>query len=558
MIKTYSLLIPADLGEGEGRTFALHEETAEDLGVSAIADRIAGPGITSRQVLAILKNPSMSERLIKYRHDILDEIVADETLVKGFEALIPRIRELFYFTKAKSQTESPLLQAIWRLGELEIYVECVDSLSTLLQAANDKRRSEGLAGLTQWLETIREDPTFLRLKAEVPGLRAELKERRSVTIGVNLDAQLRPTEATLVSVNDTPYSTRTLFGRLFGTSKDRREFESIAPMHEAGIVGNVEDIEGPGLPLNPLFSDIDALLRSLIHPIVESLNTYFSVNVQFLRALASELAFYIGAAKLFSDFKVRGLPVCKPTIDDDVAIKTVAEGFYNIHLALRSASNGVEPTEVVLNELRLDESGRIGILTGPNQGGKTTFTQGAGLLHLLAQVGLLVPASSATLSPSDSIETHFPIGEKGELKTGRLAEETERLAAMFHRITPRSLILLNESLSSTSPKESLVLAEEITKALRYLGVRCIFATHLHDLALIAEKINREVDGSALLFCLVAGVEESAPTNGSHTRTYRITRGEPSGTSYASDIARKSGIGYSDLVQLLEKRNRNME
>ena len=558
MTKTYSLLIPTDLEESERKTFVLQEETAEDLGVDTIADRIAGPGITSRQVLAILKNPSMSRRLIEYRHDVLDEIVMDQALLDGFEELIPRIRELFYFTKVKSQTESPILQAIWRLGELEIYVECLDTLAALLQTGADERASEGLAGLTKWLETIRRDPTFARLKAEIPGLRSELKERRSVTIGVNLDSQLRPTEATLVSVNETPYTSRTLFGRLFGTSTDRREFESIAPIHEAGILGDAAPGEGAGLPLNPLFNDIDVLLRSLIHPIVESLNTYFYVNVQFLRALASELSFYTGAAKLFRECKARGLPICKPTIDDTRANKTIAEEFYNIHLAMRSASNDVEPTKVVPNELRLDDSGRIGILTGPNQGGKTTFTQGVGLLHLLAQVGLLVPASNATVSPADSIETHFPIGEKGELKTGRLAEETERLAAMFHRITSRSLILLNESLSSTSPKESLILAEEIVKALRYLGVRCVFATHLHDLAEEAAAINDEVSGSALLFSLVAGIDETASTNDVHRRTYEITRGEPSGTSYASDIARKSGIGYSDLINLLDIRSRNDE
>ena len=548
-----SLLAPGDADvAAPGNTFTLDDATLEDLGVDEIARRLTSPALSFREAQALLANPACSNRIITYRHEILGDFLESPDLVRGVEAIIPRIRELFYFSKAKQSSDSPVMEAIWRLGELELYVECVESLHTLFSAGQLLIKSEGLSGLAECMAELRNRDSFQHMKDELTRLRAGLRLRKSVTIGVNLDEKLRPVEATLVSINDQPFTGKSLLGKLFGPSQGG--FASLAPIHATPTTDSGDPQDGAEIPLNPLFQDIEVLLRSLAQPLVEALKKYLRIHVSGLRALAAEFAFYLGAVRLLGELTSSGVPICRPVMLDEKTRSTGLTDFYNIQLALREPpidSAGSARSEIILNDVTLDDHGRIGILTGPNQGGKTTFTQGIGLAHLLAQCGLYVPARSAELSPVDSIATHFPVGEKGQLKTGRLAEESERLSLLFGTITEGSLVLLNESLASTSPEESLALSEEIVKTLRFLGVRCVFATHLHVLATECDRLNSEVAGNALIISLVAGVESESKTD--HRRTYRIIPGEPEGTSYARDIAKRSGIGFEELTERLRRR-----
>ncbi len=301
---------------------------------------------------------------------------------------------------------------------------------------------------------------------------------------------------------------------------------------------------------------------------VRVLNRYLLVNTSILRRLQADAAFFLGAASLFKELASAGLPVCKPSIlsPEDRELRTL--NFYNVLLAMRllekklltnrddggqEATDRIEKNEIVLNDAEFDGNARLQILTGPNQGGKTTYTQGIGVLHVLAQCGLYVPAETATLSPADEIVTHFPAEEKGQLATGRLGEEAERFAGIFETITDRSVVLLNESLTSTSPGEGEYLAEDIVRALSVLGARGIFATHLHGLADRVASLNDSTDGRSRLGSLVAGVEERLDSAAA-IRTFHIRKGAPGGKSFASDIASQYGISFEQLTDRLRRRN----
>jgi DNA mismatch repair ATPase MutS len=205
----------------------------------------------------------------------------------------------------------------------------------------------------------------------------------------------------------------------------------------------------------------------------------------------------------------------------------------------------------VTNDVDLGEGGRIGILTGPNQGGKTTYTHMVGLCHILAQAGLWVPATRARISPVDNIYTHYPVAEQLEKATGRFGDEAQRLSHIFTRATGHSLILLNESLASTSPGESLYIAQDLVRILRRLGVRALFATHLHELAADVATLNANTAGDSVIVSLVA----SRRTEGEDgtRRSFKIVPGQPLGRSYAQEIAVKYGISYDQLTTLLQKR-----
>jgi DNA mismatch repair ATPase MutS len=245
--------------------------------------------------------------------------------------------------------------------------------------------------------------------------------------------------------------------------------------------------------------------------------------------------------------------MCAPEllpIDDRQAELTDA---YDIRLALATVNAGVDTAStVVTNPIAFDQArGRVWVLTGPNHGGKTTYTRAAGVAQTLCQAGLYVPASSARLSPVDAILTHFPAREDARLGQGRLDAEAERLAAIFRGASPHSLILLNEALAGTSALEALDLARGVVRALRLLGARAIYVTHLHELAVVVDDINATTPGDGTVASLVA--EPGDPSGGLRTRPYRIRPGPPQGISYAAEIAKRHGISYEQLSRLLQDR-----
>jgi DNA mismatch repair ATPase MutS len=162
-----------------------------------------------------------------------------------------------------------------------------------------------------------------------------------------------------------------------------------------------------------------------------------------------------------------------------------------------------------------------------------------------------VPAVRAELSPVDAIFTLFPAAEQTQTGKGRLDEEAESLAAIFHQATAQSLVLLNEPLGSTSPHEARAIARDLLCGLRMLGVRAILVTHLHELAHEAESLNAVVEGTSAVRSLVAGASDSE--GGDAIRTYKVRPGLPGGRSYAADIALAHGLHLSQIERTLRER-----
>jgi DNA mismatch repair ATPase MutS len=210
----------------------------------------------------------------------------------------------------------------------------------------------------------------------------------------------------------------------------------------------------------------------------------------------------------------------------------------NLHLILKQPKVTAVP-----NDAHFDDEGRIAILTGPNSGGKTTYLQAVGLAHVLFQAGLPIPSRYAQLSPVDAIFTHFPALETQQ--QGRLAEEASRLRHICLHATAYSLVLMNESLSSTVASEATYLAQDVLCGLRAIGVRALYATHLMDLPERIPEMHETVKGESALFSLVAGIRLNA--EGEAQPTFRIERGAPHGRGYAREIARRHGISLEQIL-----------
>jgi DNA mismatch repair ATPase MutS len=483
-----------------------------------------------RQTLtALLTDPAV----IAWRQAVLDDFRRNPALVERVSAFLPRFAELrtnqaLFGTKQRHL----LLETADRLSELELYVNMVDGLYEALQAAD--LHSEALKQLRQNLQRVARSESFEALRSELPELQRPLQSFASLTVGINLNAQLQPESAVLLGINEKRFGeARSFLSRLLGMPAEETEESGLAPLHY--VPSDPEQ-----RPLSALFRDLERLIAQVVQPVARALSRYVRISSGPLVSLEKELAFYVAAVGLMQRLEARGVSLCQPEIAPTEERLGVMEGLVNLHLALREG----EPLPVS-NDVTFDDEGRIAILTGPNSGGKTAYVQAVGLAHVLFQAGLFIPARRARLSPVDAIFTHFPALEAQQ---GRLAEEAARLRHICLKATRYSLVLLNESLSSTTSSEALYLAQDVLCGLRAIGVRAIYATHLVEVAEHLDVIEKAIEGDSAVYSLVAGLKliETADDLKA-VPTFEIKRGLPQGRSYAREIARRHGISLEQIL-----------
>jgi DNA mismatch repair protein MutS len=494
--------------------------------------------------------------IIQYRQAILTDLWQSPPLRDCLLLLAPHIHGLEEYRRAVDRPRTSLEQIAWRLGELESMVLCVTEFQAVFALVGDSLQAEGWQRLRTLVAGVAADPLFQQLQRNLPELLQQARIKASVTIGVNLDTRLRPVAATLLAINDEKFTASGFLDKLLG----RGGRAGLGPLHEVPPVSQQELDTAVGREFSPLmvplFRDLADILERTSQPVAKLLGQYVSLQSQFLADMSQDVTFYLAAVQLLQKLEAAGLPLCMPQIAPQEARLCEIEDGYNLNLALYLLKMDLGLGQMVLNDVHLgDEHGRVAILTGPNQGGKTTYTQMVGLCQLLAQAGLWVPARTATISPVDGIYTHYPTEEQLERATGRFGDEAERLSRLFDHATRHSLILLNESLSSTSPGESLYLAQDIVRILRLMGTRAIFGTHLHQLAAEVDRLNAETSGDSQIFSLTAStITTTDEPNAPLSRSYKIAPGPPAGRSYATEIARKYGISYDQLRDRLASRS----
>lgn len=549
-----SLLWLPDIQRSQAST-RLDPQCVRDLELEHTLTALTGSSLGRTTIRETFFTLCTDPAVIAYRQDVLADLWQHRPFAAALEALLPEIDTLESSQPLGGHRRSPLQEVTWRLGELERLVSCVSGLSAAFQQAGDAIRAAGWCRLREVIAQTAQDPVYHNLTHQLPELLRTVRAKASVTIGVNLDSQLRPAAATLVAVNDQPFTASSFLDRLLG--RQGSDFKSLGPLHTVPALA--QGSRGPaGAPgsrdLNPLmvplFRDVAEVLDTVCQPVAQALRQFHGLHSGFLATLSGDIAFYLAAVRLLDRLCSRGLPVCRPVLAPMGERVCELHEAYNLNLALRALDDTDVAARMVLNDVDLGDNGRIGIVTGPNQGGKTTYTHMVGLCQVLAQLGLWVPARRARISPVDNIQTHYPVEERAAKGTGRFGEEAQRLSQLFARSTRHSLLLLNESLASTNAGESLYIAQDIVRILRRMGTRALFATHLHELAADVDAFNANTTGDSRVVSLVAS-RSTAEDSGQ--RSYTIVPGKPLGRSYAREIAAQYGISYEQLTTMLEQR-----
>ena len=568
MVSQLSLLWPG--GSQEYTDNQLPNEVIRDLALETLVAGMCPYNLHQDAIRTVLYQLCQDPAVLAYRQAILNDLLHHPVLAESFRAMVPLLDELMLFSHPHFAGETSLHEVIQRVGELQALVDCVRRLSEAFRPVSGNVSSAGLQALQSYIDQINQDEDFLQISQALPEILSSLRACRSITVGVNLDEHLQPEEALLLSVSAERFTQGSLLDRLLGKSSAAEK--GIAPLHTLPMLTENSNMITGGLPLSgpsrraepvmvPLFRDLSDVLEKTTRPIARELNRYVRLNSQFLKDLHPEIIFFVKAVELARMVVSLGLPLCLPEIAPRAERICEIEENYNIQLALLLGKQ--KPGEnlagqLVTNKVRLGSDGRIIILTGPNQGGKTTYMQAVGQAQVMAQAGLFVPGRSAQISPVDGIYTHYPVEERLETGTGRFGDEARRLRTIFEQVTRHSLVLLNESLSTTNMGESLYLAQDVVRALRKIGVRAIFTTHLHELAAAVQDLNMDTHGDSQIVSMVASYEQGQAglpdlAAGDGPYSYRVEYSPPLGRSYADRIAAHYGISLDQLEALLHQR-----
>ena len=235
---------------------------------------------------------------------------------------------------------------------------------------------------------------------------------------------------------------------------------------------------------------------------------------------AREVHFYIAYLDHIAAIRAAGLPFCYPEVS--AATKQIfGYDVFDFALATKLVPLGVP---VVTNDFALAGDERIFVVSGPNQGGKTTFVRTFGQLHHLARIGCLVPGSSAQLFLFDRLFTHFEREENMDNLHGKLQDDLLRFRDILGRITPNSIVLMNEIFSSTTLDDAVFLATEVMQKIIDTDCLCVCVTFMDELASLHRKV----------VSMVSTVVPEDPTR----RTLKVVRRPADGKSYAISIAEK--------------------
>ena len=490
---------------------AVAPDCFRDLGLDRIVDGVVAAW-KEYELAPFFRVPPDDLDTIRYRQDVFRDL-ENAGVRESVETFARQMRAMRMRREHARKLEYRAERERWFVESVLAYCDGVAALAAALPAA--RPHSHGLRSFAAYAAAYARSPRFVSLAARARRVIDDLA-------AVRYELRIHGGSATVLPSRDSADYTAAVaatFERFRRTAvKDYH-----TRLREPGRLGHVE-------------ARIIARVERLHPAPFAALSAFHAEEQAFVdEAIARfdrEVHFYLAYLAHIEPLRRASLAFCYPELSDSSKAVDCA-GTFDLALAAKLVLQG---GAVVPNDVRLDDGERILVVSGPNQGGKTTFARTFGQLLWLARLGCPVPGTRARLFLFDRIFVHFERDERVETLRGKLQDDLVRIRDILAAATPRSIIILNEIFSSTTLDDAVLLGRRLMAAISRLDALALCVTFLDDLARFDAKT----------VSVVGAVDPRDPA----VRTFRFERRPPDGLAYALAVAEKHRVTYDWLVRRL--------
>lgn len=508
------LSFPSVLGAGDGPAAAGDGEAAAyfgDLNLDQVVDAVTR-GREDYDLESFFSTRLVTPDAVAYRHEVFRDLEngAVRSSIAAFGEEMRRMRgQLARGERGRYRYE----KEAWFLDAVETYGAAVRGLARDLEDTDVGSR--GLRAVREYVGDYVGSERFATLLSET-------RQVREALAGVRYTLTIR--------------GNRVRVGRYAFEPDYSAEVEQTFARFRQGRV------EGHSitLPSSPEMNQVEATVLDLVarlHPeAFSALDGYRERHADYLddgvAAFDREVQFYLAYLEHVERLTGAGLAFCLPHVSRE-SKELRARDAFDIALAAKLVA---KRSPVVTNDLQLDDPERILVVSGPNQGGKTTFARMFGQLHHLAAVGCPVPGRKARLFLCDRLFTQFEKEENLSNLSGKLEDDLVRMHDILTGATPDSIVIMNETFTSTTLSDALVLGRAVLEQMVELDLLCVYVTFVDRLASLGETT----------VSMVSTVLPDDPAS----RTYKVMRRPADGLAYAAAIAEKYGLAPDSLRERL--------
>lgn len=482
-----------------------------DLNLDQIVDAVTA-GREEYDLKPFFYAPLADAATIRYRQEVMRDL-ENSDLIPAMNTFSDRMVTVRRHLGLAENLDSPYHREGWFLEAALDYCRGVMDLAGHLDSA--RMKAPGLLALREYLSEYARSPRFQSLFAEAQRVRARLSDIRYC-----------------VNIRSGRFTVRKYEGEPDYSQDVEATFDKFKREATKDYRSKLSPLSGVSHIEAKILDFVARLYPDEFAPLDHFCQQYGGFVDPTLHTFEREVQFYVAYLTFLESIRAKGLVFCYP----DVSLsrgEIAAQDAFDLALAHKLLSTD---RPVVSNDFELRGPERIIVVTGPNQGGKTTFARMFGQLHYLASLGCPVPGTKARLSLFDQMFSHFEREEDIRNLRGKLQDDMVRTHSILTRATPRSIVIVNEVFASTALDDAVFLSKAILLRLMDLDLLCVWVTFIDELSSLSEKT-------------VSMVSTVVPENPA-VRTFKILRKPADGLAYALSIARKHRLTGQQIRERL--------
>ncbi len=501
----------------------------KDLGIDELLDFVeycsSNAKAFSPFAKKVLVDTGSDMRTVEYRQAVFKDLTMKPTLRQSIQEYIHGLyglaKNLEIFSKVRSLGSGLIL--------LRNYREFLDKTGEISDV-----KSTALKQVAVYFNDIKASNEFVDLCELLKGL----EDSSEVTFRVSLDEGGSPlTMYAMDIVQKKPEKNSIIMSLVEKILRKKRGEQNLRKGRDLNEIGKI----------------VQSYMDKQFIPLVSE----YVTQIREITKLLNPLDFYASFADYFVILKEIGFDVCKPVLlpIDQRSMnaksarnpllldkrKMAMKNRRNFSQILQDMKNDIS---IVPNDIFYNANENMFTITGPNNGGKTTFVRTVGLVQLMSQTGLFAPAKSVELSFVDGIYTHFVSPDDITKGEGRYRNELRRMKEILERATPYSFVILDEPCGGTSYEEGLRQSIALLDGFHKLGSITYFTTHMHAISKEVDKGRYKAAKNLSVECIGDGAKL--------TYTYKIKSGA-SNKSYGEEIAKEIGLTPENIVNSVFER-----